>query len=279
MDGVLLINKPYGMTSHDVVSRLRRILKIRKIGHSGTLDPQATGVLLVLIGKATKALPFLEDSDKEYIAEMKLGMRTISDDVFYPVLETREVKKIDDFEGLLSQFKGKIAQLPPMISSIKVNGRKLYEYARNNEPVERPLRQVEIYDLEALKPLQEDTYRFRAACSSGTYVRSLCRDLALASGNLGVMTSLIRSKVGRFTLDDCVTLEDVEAGSYTLHTLEEVLGHLPTVAFEPIQDIYNGKHVRMDLDVDRCVIKDQDTIIAVYERHHGNVFHCVRGLW
>ena len=138
MDGILLINKPYGMTSHDVVSKLRRILKTRKIGHSGTLDPQATGVLFVMVGKATKILPFLEDIDKEYIAEMKLGISTLSDDIFYPVLETKEIQPIEDFDALLQSFKGKQKQLPPMISSIKVNGKKLYEYARNNEEVERP---------------------------------------------------------------------------------------------------------------------------------------------
>ena len=110
MDGIFLINKPYGMTSHDVVSKLRRILKTRKIGHSGTLDPQATGVLFVMVGKATKILPFLEDIDKEYIAEMKLGISTLSDDIFYPVLETKEIQPIEDFDALLQSFKGKQKQ-------------------------------------------------------------------------------------------------------------------------------------------------------------------------
>ena len=279
MDGILLINKPYGMTSHDVVSKLRRILKTRKIGHSGTLDPQATGVLFVMVGKATKILPFLEDIDKEYIAEMKLGISTLSDDIFYPVLETKEIQPIEDFDALLQSFKGKQKQLPPMISSIKVNGKKLYEYARNNEEVERPLRDVEMFELETLPSLSEDTYRFRVHCSSGSYVRSLCRDIALKSNNLGVMTSLIRSKVGRFALEDCVTLEDVEAGHYQLHTINELLGHYPMIDFEPIKDIYNGKHVRLNIKANMCAMVDQGEVIAIYERHHSNVFKCVRGLW
>ena len=279
MDGILLINKPYGMTSHDVVSKLRRILKTRKIGHSGTLDPQATGVLFVMVGKATKILPFLEDIDKEYIAEMKLGISTLSDDIFYPVLETKEIQPIEDFDAILQSFKGKQKQLPPMISSIKVNGKKLYEYARNNEEVERPLRDVEMFELETLPSLSEDTYRFRVHCSSGSYVRSLCRDIALKSNNLGVMTSLIRSKVGRFALEDCVTLEDVEAGHYQLHTINELLGHYPMIDFEPIKDIYNGKHVRLNIKANMCAMVDQGEVNAIYERHHSNVFKCVRGLW
>lgn len=279
MDGILLIHKPYGMTSHDVVSKLRRILKTRKIGHSGTLDPQATGVLLVMVGKATKILPFLEDIDKEYIAEMKLGMRTLSDDAFYPVLEEKEVKPIEDFESMIKQFQGKQLQLPPMISSIKVNGKKLYEYARNGEEVERPLREIEVFDIEALEALEKDSYRFRVHCSSGTYVRSLCRDIALKTENLGVMTSLIRSKVGRFSLEDCATLEEVEAGQFTLHTINEVMSHYRFVEFDPIKDIYNGKHVRLNIKEDCCAMVDKGEVIAVYERHHANVFKCVRGLW
>ena len=129
MDGILLIDKPAKMTSHDVVARLRSMLHIKKIGHSGTLDPDARGVLLVLVGKATKILPYLEDTDKEYIAEMELGKRTLSDDVFGEVLEIKEILPIHDLSALASSFVGKQKQLPPMISSVRVNGRKLYEYA------------------------------------------------------------------------------------------------------------------------------------------------------
>ena len=135
MDGILLINKEAGMTSHDVVAQLRKILHIKKIGHSGTLDPNATGVLLVLVGRACKVLPFLADTDKEYIASMELGKKTISDDIWEEVLDEKPVIPIKDLQKELDKFRGVIEQVPPMISSIKVNGKKLYEYARNHEHV------------------------------------------------------------------------------------------------------------------------------------------------
>ena len=162
------------MTSHDVVNRLRKILHERRIGHSGTLDPQARGVLLVLIGKACKILPFLADTDKEYIAQLQLGKRTLSDDIWGEVLEEREIRPIEDLSALCAGFQGEIQQKPPLVSSIKVNGRKLYEYARNNENVEVPMRTVHVYEIEGL---DARSLTCRVACSSGTYVRSLCRGM------------------------------------------------------------------------------------------------------
>ena len=172
MDGVLLINKEQNMTSHDVVNALRRILHEKKIGHSGTLDPQAQGVLLVLIGKACKVLPYLADTDKEYVAQLQLGVRTLSDDCWGEILEQREVVPIKDFSALCREFVGEQEQVPPIISSIKVNGKKLYEYARAKEEIELPKRTVNIHEIEVL---DEQNLSFRVACSSGTYVRALCR--------------------------------------------------------------------------------------------------------
>ena len=140
MDGILLIHKEKDMTSHDVVNKLRRILHTKKIGHSGTLDPQATGVLLVLIGKACKVLPYLEDTDKEYIAKLQLGKKTLSDDIWGEVLDEKPIQEIENFSEVLQHFQGKIKQVPPMISSVRVNGKKLYEYARNHIEVQRPIR-------------------------------------------------------------------------------------------------------------------------------------------
>lgn len=276
MDGILLIHKEANMTSHDVVSRLRHILHMKKIGHSGTLDPDATGVLLILLGKACKVLPYLEDTDKEYIATIELGKRTDSDDSTGAILETKEILEITDLQGVLNTFLGKQKQLPPMISSIRVNGKKLYEYARANQAVERPLRDVEFYEFEVL---DQASLKFRVACSSGTYVRSLCRDVAEKTGNLGCMKSLVRTAVGRFRLKDCYTLEDIEKGNFSLHSVREVLSHLPMVNYEPIQDIYHGKHVRMDVMANRVAVLDKDEVIAIYERDHGHIFRSVRGLW
>lgn len=276
MDGILLIKKEQGMTSHDVVSKLRRILQTKKIGHSGTLDPQATGVLLVLVGHACKVLPFLEDTDKEYIATMQLGTKTISDDIWDEVLDTKPVSDIVDFQGELDKFKGVIKQLPPMISSVKINGKKLYEYARNGIEVKRPERQVEIYDIEAL---DASKLEFRVACSSGTYVRSLCHDIAANTNNYGCMSSLVRTRVGRFSIEDCVTLDEVAQGKYTLHPIKEILDHYACIPYEPIADIYNGKHVRIQTEHDHIAILDHDDVIAIYQRDHKDVFRCIRGLW
>lgn len=276
MDGILLIYKEAGMTSHDVVYKLRKILNIKKIGHSGTLDPDATGVLLVLINRACKILPYLEDTDKEYIATLELGKRTLSDDISGEILETKEITPIQNFSSLLKTFLGEQEQLPPLISSVRVNGKKLYEYARNHEEVIRPKRKVCIHDIEAL---DEKDLTFRVACSSGTYVRSLCVDIAKKSNNLGCMKSLIRTKVGRFNLEDCVTLSQVEQGNFKLFSMFDALSHFPYVSYEPIKDVYNGKTIALDCKEDEVVIVHQNEVIAFYRRHHGKWFSCVRGLW
>lgn len=276
MDGILPVYKEAGMTSHDVVMRLRRLLHISKIGHSGTLDPDATGVLLVLIGRATKALPFLEDTDKEYIATMKLGMRTWSDDTSGEVMETKPIKQIDDFPQLLKQFIGKQKQLPPMVSSVRVNGKKLYEYARRHEIVERPLRDIEIYDIECLDAAK---YQFRVACSSGTYIRSLCVDIAAKSGNLGCMDTLVRTRVGRFSLAECVTLAQVEKGEFSLFPLAKALAHYPQIAYEPLSDIIQGKKIKLNADADEVAICSDKEVMAIYRREADDIFGCVRGLW
>lgn len=276
MDGILLINKETGMTSHDVVNKLRKILHIKRIGHSGTLDPQASGVLLVMVGKACKVLPFLEDTDKEYIAKMVLGKKTISDDIWEEVLEEKQVTPISDFQSVLDTFKGEIKQLPPMISSIKVNGKKLYEYARANQEVERPVRTVTIYDIEAL---DEKELCFRVSCSSGTYVRSLCHDIAEKTNNFGCMSSLIRTKVGRFTLEDCVTIKDVEEGNYILHPVKEVLSHYKEIKISDTKDVVNGRKVHLNCEADEVLLTHQEEALAIYRREHGDVFGCIRGLW
>lgn len=276
MDGILVIHKEAGMTSHDVVAQLRRILHIKKIGHSGTLDPQATGVLLVLVGKACKALPYLEDTDKEYVAQMRLGEKRDTDDIWGEVTETKAVTPITGFQNVLNAFQGRIQQYPPMVSSVKVNGRKLYEYARNHEYVERPLRDVTIYEIEAL---DEKELKFRVACSSGTYIRTLCVDIAETTGNIGCMSSLVRTKVGRFTLDQALTLDEIREGKQNLMPLKDVFDGYHQISYEPIQDIYHGKKVSLDCAEDEVVIVHDDEVVAVYRRDQGNQFRCARGLW
>ncbi len=276
MDGVLIINKEANMTSHDVVFKLRKILNTKKIGHSGTLDPNATGVLVVLVGKACKILPFIEDVDKHYIASLQLGSRTFTDDVWGDVLETKPITPIQDFESVLKSFEGRIKQVPPKVSSIKVNGKKLYEYARNNEEVELPVREVDIFKTEVL---DEENLRFLVHCGSGTYVRSLCVDIANKTNNLGCMSSLIRSQVGKFSLEQAYTLQQVANGAFSLYSIKDMLAHYTQIQYDKIQDVYHGKAIQLSCEEDEVVICDKDEVVSIYRRRNGNTFICVRGLF
>lgn len=276
MNGILLINKEANMTSHDVVFKLRKLLKTKKIGHTGTLDPDATGVLVILVNNACKALPFLEDTDKEYIATMKLGIETDTEDIWGNVLAEKEVKPITDFHQLVKSFLGNQKQLPPMISSIKVNGKKLYEYARANQIVERPLRDVCFHEIEVLN---EAELKFRVACSSGTYIRSLCRDMAHRSDNLGCLASLCRTRVGRFTLEDCATLKDVEEGNFKIFPLLDALSHYPQIELTDPSDVLSGKRTIVDNEANRVLFTYKTQAFAIYEREKENSFRSVRGLW
>ncbi|MEG2684658.1 MAG: tRNA pseudouridine(55) synthase TruB [Erysipelotrichaceae bacterium] len=275
--GILLINKEAGMTSHDVVAILRRLLHTKKIGHSGTLDPNATGVLLVLVNNATKVLPYLEDTDKEYVATLMLGKRTFTDDIWGDTLETKEITPINNLQEILNKYLGDIKQLPPMVSAVRVNGRKLYEYARANESVERPIRDVKIHQIQAIEG--DDEYKFKVHCSSGTYIRTLCVDIAADTNNLGCMSSLVRTMVGRFSLEDCVSLADVEAGNYKLFSINDALAHYHTIKYEPMSDVYNGKRIKIDCKEDIVAIEDGDKIVAMYGRETTTTFKSLRGLW
>ena len=273
LNGLLLINKPQNMTSFDVIAILRKKLHIKKIGHSGTLDPMAQGVLLVLVGKATKILPYLENTDKEYIASFELGKMTTTEDIWGETTQSAQIKPIKDLQMLANSFIGKQKQLPPMVSSIKVNGKRLYEYARENIQVERPLRDIEIYDIQVLNP-----NTMRISCSSGTYIRSLIRDMAEKSGNLGCMSSLIRTRVGNFTLADCYELDEIDPQGLKLHSIYEALSYLPMIEIENEFDVVNGKKIRLDTKADRVLMVKNREALAIYQRHHQNVFSCERGL-
>lgn len=212
-NGIIIIDKPQGWTSMDVCAKLRGMFHEKRVGHAGTLDPMATGVLPVFIGRATRAVEFAAGSDKEYIAGLKLGVVTNTQDTTGEVLEQRPVAaEREDVVRVLSQFTGLIEQLPPMYSAIKINGKKLYELARKGKEVERKPRPVTIHALEILDqaPAQETDYLIRVACSKGTYVRTLCHDIGQALGCGGCMSSLQRVKAAGFTLADSVTLEAVQ---------------------------------------------------------------------
>ncbi len=209
--GIIIIDKPAGWTSMDVCAKLRGILHERRVGHGGTLDPMATGVLPVFAGSATKAVEFAEKGDKEYIAGLRLGVVTNTQDTTGEVLEERAVSVgREALDAVLPQFTGPIEQIPPMYSAIKIKGKKLYELARRGQEVDRPPRPVTIHALEVLEEIGENEYLLRVRCSKGTYVRTLCHDIGQSLGCGGCMSSLRRTMAAGFTLKDTVTLEQVQ---------------------------------------------------------------------
>lgn len=211
-NGIIIIDKPAGWTSMDVCAKLRGMFHEKRVGHAGTLDPMATGVLPVFIGRATRAVEFAADSDKEYIAGLKLGVVTNTQDTTGEILEERSVEVSgEQLRRVLERFTGEIEQVPPMYSAIKINGKKLYELARKGREVERKPRSVTIHALELLDVSPDGTsYRLRVVCSKGTYVRTLCHDIGQALGCGGCMSALRRTRAAGFTLEDSVTLEAVQ---------------------------------------------------------------------
>ena len=244
-DGILIIDKPADWTSMDVCAKLRGILREKRIGHAGTLDPMATGVLPVFVGRATKAVQFAENGQKEYHAILKLGMVTDTQDTTGTVLETHTVTVgADEVRAALPRFTGALSQLPPMYSALKVNGQKLYDLARQGKTVERKPRTVTVYELELLEQSAPDEFALRVVCSKGTYIRTLCHDLGRALGCGGCMAALRRTMAAGFRIAEAVTLERVqEEGEALLLPLDEYFRACPrfTVQNEAQEKrAYNG---------------------------------------
>ncbi len=216
-NGIIIIDKPAGWTSMDVCAKLRGILKTKKIGHAGTLDPMATGVLPVFVGQATRAVSFAEGGEKEYVAGLRLGRTTNTQDTEGETLTQSPVTVgREELEAVLPRFTGEISQIPPMFSAIKINGQKLYDLARQGKEVERKARAVTVFALEVVEQVSETDYILRIRCSKGTYVRTLCHDIGQALGCGGCMFSLRRTMAAGFTLDESVTLERMQEGGEAL---------------------------------------------------------------
>ena len=238
MNGIVIVDKPQGWTSQDVTARLRRVFNTRRIGHGGTLDPMATGVLPVFVDRATRGVEFFEHAEKIYEATLRLGLTTDTEDVTGTVLAQRDVGiSEEEFLGILPQFRGKIQQIPPMYSAIKINGQKLCDLARKGKEVERQPREIEIFELECLEFLG-NTARLRVHCSKGTYIRTLCKDIGEALGCGGCMESLRRVSAGEYTIDEAVPLAQLlktENPEVFLRPVDSMFRNYPEIVLTPKQ--------------------------------------------
>lgn len=269
MDGVIIINKQKNFTSHDVVNVIRKKLNIKKVGHTGTLDPNATGVLPILVGKATKISKYLIEHDKTYIATIKLGEKTDTGDNEGQVIEEKLVPtdlKEEDINNVLQIFFGKQKQVPPMYSAIKINGKKLYEYAREGKEVKIEAREIEIYKIQLLE-YKNSKIKFEVECSKGTYIRTLCEDIAKKLGTVGYMEELQRTKVNNFKIGDSVLLDDItlENVEEDLIKIEEVFKEKDKIELDnkKLELFLNGVKLTYDLPKDIYRIYNNKQFIGI----------------
>lgn len=275
MDGILLINKPKGVTSRDVVNKISRILNTKKVGHIGTLDPLATGVLVLCINRATKLVELLIDEDKEYIAEVILGIETDTLDIDGKVIRQVNVKEIDNdkIKEALNNFKGTIKQEVPLYSSVKLKGKRLYKYARENKKVTPPTRKVNIKELELIEGITEGDkevkFKIRCFVSKGTYIRSLVRDIGNYLGYPATMSNLIRTQIGDFKIEDTYSIDDVETNNYKLISMLEALSNYPIKEVDQNLEkkISNGMPIESFFNEDIAVItNNHNELIAIYKQ-------------
>ena len=239
MNGIVIVDKPQDWTSQDVTARLRRVFNTRRIGHGGTLDPMATGVLPVFVGRATRGVEFFEHAEKIYEATLRLGVTTDTEDITGTVLEEREVCVSEqEFLDILPKFRGKIQQIPPMYSAIKVDGKKLYDLARQGKEVERKPREIEIFELTCLE-FASNTARLRIHCSKGTYIRTLCKDIGASLGCGGCMETLRRVQAGEYTIAEAVPLAELleaENPEQFLRPVDSMFRNYPAITLTAKQE-------------------------------------------
>ncbi|MFC0301378.1 tRNA pseudouridine(55) synthase TruB [Virgibacillus soli] len=281
MDGILPLWKPKGMTSHDCVMKVRKLLHTKKVGHTGTLDPEVEGVLPICIGQATKIVPFLTDTKKTYIAEICLGSATDTEDSYGKVIAEKPVIPLSDeqINSAIQSFHGTITQVPPMYSAVKVKGKKLYEYARENIEVERPKRLVTIHQIERLEQAEPsiNRIRFKAVCSKGTYIRTLCVDIGKKLGYPAHMSYLVRIKTGSFSEENTVNFDDIvlakEKGQIgnLLMPISCGVDHLPTLKVDEItqQKVRYGQKIKWPVEelpsTPFKVVFGEGELLAIYK--------------
>lgn len=257
MDGIIIINKPKGYTSHDVVNIVKKKLNISKVGHTGTLDPNATGVLPILIGKATKISKYLIEHNKTYIAELALGEKSSTGDIEGEIIEKQELPNLEEHQikQVLESFIGKQMQTPPIYSAIKINGKKAYEYARSGQTIELKPREIEIMDI-SLVNFEKGSITFKVKCSKGTYIRVLCEDIARKLGTVGLMKELCRTRVNEFDIEQSTDLKELKATD--LINIEEIFIKKPKIEL-------NNKQAQLFLNGVKLNTANPDEIYRIYK--------------
>ena len=280
MDGIFNIYKEKGFTSHDVVAIVRRTIYMKKVGHTGTLDPDAEGVLPVCVGKATKLSDVIMDGRKSYRAMLRLGMTTTTEDASGEVLETKEVDFNEDkIREVVASFIGKLEQVPPMYSAVKVNGKKLYELAREGKEIERKSRTIEVYDIRIRQFLPPDRVEIDVDCSKGTYIRTLCSDIGKALGCGGHMAELLRTRTGAFSLENAIKLDELKALAEqekvetVLLTMEEALEDFPVVKVSEKSQkfLYNGGKIQERFLTEKPAVLTEGEIVVTYDYENNLV--------
>jgi tRNA pseudouridine55 synthase len=287
MNGIIIIDKPAGWTSHDVVAKLRGILKEKRVGHGGTLDPMATGVLPVFVGRATRAVEFCESDDKEYMAGLRLGLVTDTQDTTGTVLSVSEVTVTRaEVEQAVLKFTGKQEQLPPMYSAVKIGGQKLYQLARRGIEAERKPRPITLYAIEVLEHCAND-YILRVVCSKGTYIRTLCHDIGSLLGCGGTMFSLNRTRAGSFTLQDAVTLRAAEEAARDgrinelLRPVDSLFSRYPSVTIDgqKKEKCRNGADFATEASDGLYRVYDENAGFLMLGRVERGVMHTVKSFF
>ena len=273
MDGILIIDKEKNYTSRDIVNIVGKALKTKKVGHTGTLDPLATGVLVICVGKATKLVDILTNHDKEYIADITFGIKTDTLDITGNILkEENKIIKKEDIIKVLNSYKKEYDQQVPLYSAIKINGKKLYEYARENIDIELPTRRVKIYDIKLLnyEIINNKTHiKIKCNVSKGTYIRSLIRDIGSSLNTVATMTDLRRTKLGNFNIEDSIKIEDINSSK--IHSIEEVLKDYKQVEVSGNLEfkIKNGCKIKNIYNEEYVLFKNIDGIIGLYKNENN----------
>lgn len=268
MDGILIINKEQGKTSHDIVHKVKKILN-EKVGHTGTLDPNATGVLPLLIGKGTQCSQYLVEHDKIYEVKLKLGTKTDTADSEGNIIEEKQILEEslneEKVKSILKTFLGEQEQIPPIYSAIKVNGKKLYEYARKGQEVELKARNIVVYKCELMKvDKQEKEIYFKVHCSKGTYIRSLCEDIANKLGTVGYMKNLNRTKVGNFSIKEAITIEELEKNYQNKEFMNKNLLTIEDLFIEKPSIIIQDDRMKHFLNGVKLTYRLSDNIYRIY---------------